>query len=122
MSTRLNTYQFTQNLMGKVVTVKRIAEVVYDKTSQRRIEFCSLTPPRAGWVTGVRWMREGKIWNESYDPLTEGPVLYDRYLEISRTIPVILVTFWPTLNPTRVPLEDGWEVGGTPYPPGREEG
>ena len=89
-------------LMGQVVTVHAI--LTPRKTSTRR-EYAriDLRTPRAGWVVGFRNAMTGKIdygHGEGVNFIGE------------KATPCMLVAFWPTETPVRVPL-DGFALGGT---------
>jgi hypothetical protein len=64
---------------------------------------------RPGWVTGYRHVQEGTVeeiaeYSIGYEP----PDPEGSYLEPTNIIPVLLVVFWPNMNPVKVPL-DAWE-------------
>jgi hypothetical protein len=115
-------------LMGKIVTVNAMYERIelYDglefpaknyinsKIIERKWKIIEINP-RAGWVTGYRYLQEGIYRPErttssrSYDADYEPP-----YLEISNIIRCLLVSFFPTYNPVKVPINSVWFPGGTP--------
>ena len=93
-------------LMGKVVLVKR--EYVRRYRGDVRLWEPEDVTHRPGWVVGVRSLQEGRRvdYGEGYawEPNT-GPA-----------IKCLLVAYWPSLNPVKVPL-DGWGVSlAPPYP------
>jgi len=96
-------------LMGTIVTVRtefvRREFVRRNSTWERQN-----VKPRAGWVVGFRTLRDTKNtspYNEyaDYDPFD---------YEVTGTKPCVLVSYWYTDNPVRVPL-DGFDIGGTPH-------
>jgi len=117
----MDTRKLAQNLMGQVVTVK--AEIKEEYQGQHpNCRRCLVRVPvkeRAGWVVGLRWLREGLVRTQAnYDPVRPWRGIDEgTYLDVTQTIPTLLVTFWPTMKPVYVSLEDGWELGGEPYPP-----
>jgi len=105
-------------LMGKIVTVLEKYEryqthdysLKEEKTITKRKWRRVPIKPRAGWVTGYRFIYEGIYYPstcdylESYNPA---------YLDVTKTIKCLLVSFFPTYNPIRVPV-DSIIKGGTP--------
>ena len=108
-------------LMGQIVTVTKEykRKHIYPKTAssrygghERKWEVFSMSIPRAGWVIGIRSLMNGDYvagggFDEDYDP---------PYLQVRDTVRCLLVSYWPTMKPVRVPL-DGWKLGGAPMPP-----
>lgn len=68
------------------------------------------TKPRAGWIVGFRFVKEGTQirGSRSYEDSDQG------YLRVSMTIPVVLISYWPTMKPVFSPLSflrKGWDIG-----------
>ncbi len=92
-----------RQLMGRLVVVTKVSrrrEGPYQSGG-----FTSTMDPydirqRAGWVVGVRWYCDGMSvqHGDGYRHEPEGPA-----------IPHLLVCFWPTQNPVKVPM-DGWRL------------
>ena len=89
------------SLMGRYVQVKS-----YMKPAK---EFCArsyrkyaLGESRVGMVVGYRTVYEGKIKSPNYNPEDFVP----GYLEVTKSIKVLLVCFWPTYKPVLVLPED----------------
>lgn len=76
-----------RQLMGRLVVVTKYGLSTCSGVSSIPMK------PRAGWVVGVRWLRAGQGW-ESIEG--HGPA-----------VPHLLVAFWPSQNPVKVPM-DGW--------------
>lgn len=101
--------------MGAVVTVYQVLERRhrgYGGTSDRKPASTwevALIKPRAGWVTGYRWLQNGRTVYAG-DP-EDG---YGRsWEETGPRTPAVMVAFWHDRNPVPVPL-DSWEFGGEP--------
>jgi hypothetical protein len=102
------------DLMGSKVTVTQLIEKsrvnnkVYWVT--RKIE------PASGWITGFRTVYEGTVRSDAvinlgyYDPPE-----YASHLDVSNSVPCLLVCLSPYENPKHVPL-NGYTVGGNPGP------
>jgi hypothetical protein len=98
-------------LMGRVVTVthelERSSDGPWYRDGTRRYWKTIEVEPQAGWVAGFRTLQNGTYCG----PGSDAP-----YLRNTESVPCILVTYWPTRNPVKVPL-DGFEPGGEPcYP------
>lgn len=100
-------------LIGKVVTVKEEVKFFYDDDNKRYCIIVKNENARAGWIVGFRSLREGRIVIESNDSFYGS----NKYFETTHTVPVVLISYWPTLKPVPVPL-DGFELGGEPEVPG----
>jgi len=104
-------------LMGRMVVVKKVFKRTsgYVGGTPAGRPYLSWTPTdipeRKGWVVGFRSLNEGEIRPASggyygisdfveYEPAT--------FLTKNR-VPCLLVAFWPTENPVKVPL-DGFRV------------
>lgn len=119
---------FNNDHMGQIVTVfsevVRTRRAVQGEEPERRLTgYNHLTYPRsyveveweerpkpnqrAGWVTGFRYLQNGKIHFQH----TEHP-----FFQVSDTVPVVLVAYWPTMNPVRVPIH-AYKLGGEPASP-----
>ena len=112
-------YKQAVELMGKcVVVVEQLERQVSD---DKKVTWLSLpVKPRVGWVTGIRYKQCGEVvpgsryvgWGgDVYDPPT-----FRQY----RTVPALLVVYWPNLNPVLVPL-DGFRAATAderPHPSG----
>lgn len=100
----------TKDLMSKVVTVQQEYVRNLNPITQE-IEWIILEAinPRAGWIVGQRSLQEGKR------------VFIDKEVgyvfEQSGRIPCILVVYWPTMKPVRVPLDGYLVTSISPYPP-----
>lgn len=95
-------------LMGRIVLVDRM----FKRTSNYDSPIGSMVTKswtdvaaesRPGWVVGERWLQEGTV---SYGYGDEGP-FWDR--NAGHSIHCLLVTYWPTMKPVRVPL-DGYRM------------
>ncbi len=107
-------------LMGRIVTVDKelVRRTIHksepgipyysDRTVLRSWESVSIEA-RAGWVVGFRSLKEGKL-EPSFDEYVQ------HELVVTGTVPCVLVAFWPTQNPIKVPL-DGYRLGGEPLAP-----
>ena len=98
------------SLMGKIVTVKQLYK--YKKESPRsyaengyRKWYAQDIEPRAGWVVGYRYVYDGKIINGYENGNVWKP---------TKAIPVLMVTYWPTMKPEPVPM-DAVTEGGVPH-------
>lgn len=105
------------DLMGKIIRVTH--ELIFDY--RRYIDFYKnnveyglrqskvkrLSSPRDGWVVGLKYKREGKIFDNLYK--------HTQFV-VTRTVPVLQVVYWPSYNPVDVPL-DGYNLidDGHPY-------
>jgi len=95
-------------LMGKIVTVKKIYRRLYSHGS-RSWEAVPI-PPRAGWIIGFRTIQNGEY---------RGSFSNDEQacLKVTETVPCMLVVFWPTMKPVRVPIRYAVGLGGEPISP-----
>ena len=91
----------TVPLMGRVVVVEKT--LVRKKEGDERFWVTKECSKRAGWVVGFRTLQNGRICRETY----EGPE--EVWLHPSKSIKCILVSFWPTMEAVRVPL-DGFRI------------
>lgn len=100
-------------LMGQVVLVEKTYERDYPESAQRgrsvKTWVSKDVKPRPGWVVGFRYLQAGYSafvgYEEGYEWRPSG-----------ETFPCLLVVYWPSLNPVRVPL-DGYTLGAlAPYP------
>jgi hypothetical protein len=87
-----------KDLMGQIVTVQKEYKRNYNKKYH-----ISDVKPRAGWIVGKRTIYSG--YNDYYD---NWPVFIP-----TETHECLLVSYWPTMNPVKVPL-DGFVLGGDP--------
>jgi len=105
------TKQQKLELMGKIVTVKKVLYRTYESVEEapwRKWREKNINP-RTGWIVGFRIVYEGKYNMPRYDLFGDlGP-----YLSDLRPAKCVLVAFWTNLNLVRVPL-DGFERGGVP--------
>lgn len=90
-------------LMGKIVIVdweyKRSCE--YNNSTTKKCWKKITADGRPGWVIGVRHLQQGMTYHGyGYDD----PPSWEQK---GPTTPCLLVSYWPTMNPVRVPL-DGW--------------
>jgi len=88
-------------LMGQVVLVEaeyeRSFESAMGKKQRRSWEPRIQKKPRPGWVVGFRYLQAGYIARGDWESPNEW---------IGDTaIPSLLVSYWPTLQPVRVPLD-----------------
>lgn len=91
-------------MMGRVVLVaelmeRHVSDIVY-KSCNISWTIRDNPRPRAGWIVGVRFVQEGLIhgaWSNGDD----GDAAH---LEITKTIPVYQVSYWPTMKPVLVPF------------------
>jgi hypothetical protein len=89
-------------MMGRIVIVdweyKRSCEYEGSRTKKcwKKVQ----SDGRPGWVVGVRHLQQGVANYSGYD---EGVV----WRQTGPTTPCLLVNYWPTMNPVKVPL-DGW--------------
>ena len=99
-----------ERLMGKTVLVTHLLERnETEEDGKHKVFWVSKQSleQRAGWIVGVRFLQEG-IYNASntdYDGEVE-----PAYLEVTRIVPAIQVSYWPTMKPVNVPL-DGYIEG-----------
>lgn len=111
----------TELRMGDVVTVTKelyrgwggeegVTQGLGESGSLRLWESNPRSEARAGWVVGVRWLLNGRRipgsstaldFTEEYDP--------PYFRETEPRTPCLLVVYWPTMSPVRVPL-DGYEL------------
>jgi hypothetical protein len=115
------TDQFMLDLMGKLVIVRTELTRMY-RDKEFSWEEVKAKPRGAvaranawepvGWVVGFRWLRRGKVrqgtqphWGiDAYDagePST--------FKETGKRIPCLLVAYWPSMKPVKVPLH-GYEL------------
>lgn len=101
-----------ERLMGKTVLVTHLleryvheTETVKEEKVIWRVKNCS--EERAGWIVGVRFLQEGNYCHSVTD--YDGEV-DPAYLKVTRIVPAIQVSFWPTMKPVNVPL-DGYIEG-----------
>lgn len=88
----------SEHLMGRIVTVTKI--VKRHKTSDEvKYVVENLKEPRSGWVTGIRFLNSGSIERDYEYGCTFIPDAG------KKSLPVVLVAFYPNLNPVRVPLD-----------------
>lgn len=90
------------DMMGKVVLVRVELEplLVYPHDGRIIRNIVCRGANRAGWVTGFSWLCEG---NKVMIDLASGLVL-----EETKRIPCVLVAYWHSMRPVKVPL-DGYE-------------
>lgn len=91
------------HLMGRKVYVTRAAVRVTDHAAEPSChwESCS-RKGRTGWVVGVRWLQRGT------SEAIQGGDFCRTWVEHGKRFQVLLVSFWPTEDPIKVPL-DGYE-------------
>jgi len=109
----------TTDLMGRVVLVHKIFKRDYVAQSTG---YChnvgwksTQAEGRPGWVVGERWLQEGTLCSSQFNE--EAIPTWERKDGVA--IHCILVCYWPTTKPVRVPL-DGYELALDtikPYPP-----
>ena len=93
------------DLMGKMVVVtkvlKRTGGTIEEKGNPYLRWVEKDLDPRRGWVVGFRHLNEGEILPEQryssgeYDPPS---------FRTKKRVPCVLVAFWPTENPVKVPV------------------
>jgi len=88
------------NLMGQIVTTQKELQRRYKKY------YVTDVTPRAGWVVGKRTIYSG------YNEYNDDEIVFHR----TGTHECVLVAYWPTMNPIKVPL-DGFTIGGKPRAP-----
>ena len=96
-------------LMGQIVTVHvvlRRSEAWSGGVNRKKWYRHECRHPWAGWVVGFRWKQNGHTVLD-YDGT--------RWARDGASVPVVMVSSWPTINAEPVPL-DGYELGGTPIP------
>lgn len=91
-------------LMGQVVLVDR----EYYREHQGNLATwkpTKLHKPRPGWIIGTRWLQRGYL------------VCCDRayFEEDGLRTQCLLVVYWPTMRPVRVPLDGYRETDQAPY-------
>ncbi len=88
--------------MGKVVLVTAELKPAFVYPHDGRIirNIVRRDAHRAGWVTGFSWLCEGNK--------VMGGDMAGCVLEETKRIPCMLVAYWPTMRPVKVPL-DGYE-------------
>lgn len=103
------------NLMGRIVFVKQVFERAYPTKEKRGVTPKTWAPealkePRPGWVIGFRYLQTGHTEWVGYE---EGSA----WTPNGPSQPCLLVSFWPTLAPVRVPL-DGFDFkcNSEPHP------
>ena len=95
-------------LMGKIVTVSEIIGIT--KISKNRVLYRqNLAEEKTGWVVGFSNICEGVIVRESYDDSGDCPAAY---LDKIKSHPVILIKFWMTHAPVKVPIDTILKFGG----------
>lgn len=90
-----------RELMGKVVCATKHLSARRDR---RHKTFTEVPCNIVGWVTGIRRLQEGTIVS---DYLAYPENYHYSYLDVTNTIPVLLVTTWPSRKPYYVPLTRG---------------
>ena len=95
-------------LMGQVVTVTKLLKKNDSQHKKREWIFVD-TPPFSGWIVGITVRQCGTCvaGDGEYDP---------PYLDVTSTVPCVLVARWVNSRPVEVPL-DGFTLGGEPKPP-----
>lgn len=103
------------DLMGKVVLVHQVFKRSYEGLGGP--EYRTWKPVQAqsrpGWVVGERWLQDGHAFFDS----AEVGVSWRR--KLGHSVHCLLVTYWPTMKPVKVPL-DGFKLAPEttkPYPP-----
>lgn len=108
-------------IMGQIVTVTHRFERkrIYPESAMFRNSRCNkewhivnVKDQRAGWIVGFRTLQNGVYTPGNGDIDDWEPA----YLDVTSTVPCILVSYWPTMNPVKVP-EIGFYMGGAPMPP-----
>jgi len=102
-------------LMGQIVTVhtELLRGKAYPKVYH---ELCLRNKTRAGWVVGFRHLPTG---SSSWESEEVGRIFETHSLKDHPSHTAVLVTYWPSLKPVRVPL-DGFTMANShdkPYPP-----
>uniref|UniRef100_A0A6M3LL73 Uncharacterized protein n=1 Tax=viral metagenome TaxID=1070528 RepID=A0A6M3LL73_9ZZZZ len=94
-------------LMGKIVTVTHEFVRHYGPDNgSREWKASKLLHPRAGWIVGFRTLQNGFYNYGSYED--------QPYLDVKSTVGCVLVSYWPTTKPIKVPVGIGWIEGGVP--------
>lgn len=101
------TMSMKYSIMGKIVLVKQVFRRQYE--ANKRWWAPEDIQPRAGWVVGVRSLQKGRrvdcgggsAWEPDAGPATR----------------CLLVTYWPTMNPVKVPFDGCEDTCEKPYSP-----
>jgi len=104
-------------LMGRVVMVSSVLERTRDDGKYCWVPW-PLDEPRAGWVVGQRWLQQGRR-NPGLRPSWEDPGEPPSFEEDGPRTPCLLVTFWPTQNAVKVPM-DSWRIANANEAPHRK--
>jgi len=95
-----------KELMGRVVLVDRVFNRAYPGTDSEnrygKIWRACEAKGRPGWVVGERWLQNGAT---RYSHMG-GPMNWERK---GASVHCLLVAYWPTMKPVRVPL-DGYRT------------
>jgi len=92
-------------LMGKIVLVEfeYVRKSLYDKRYQEKHWRRVKKHDRPGWVVGARKLQQGRVhYGYGYDD----PNTWE---QTGPTTKCLLVAYWHTMNPVKVPL-DGWRL------------
>lgn len=89
----------TSDFMGKVVLVDRIFERQGGGYEYRERWWKDVPAEgRPGWIVGERWLQAGSVYLDS-----ECGPSWER--KPGRATHCLLVAYWPTMRPVRVPLD-----------------
>jgi len=102
-------YKKLLGLMGKKVLISKIYNHKHfnPETETRTWKTKELKEPRVGWVVGIRNIFSGVLKQPSYNP--DEDFNSNSYLGNIITHKCLLVSFWPTEKPKRIPL-DGYSI------------
>lgn len=100
--------------MGQVVTFYKYVQRCSRDNRVYWYEY-ECTTPIAGWVVGIRWLREGIVRAGQPGDYTD-ETGFDRYLEVDGVVPVLLVVPYPTHAPWYIPIHEpgSYAMGGEP--------
>lgn len=98
-------------LMGAIVIVREVYKRRNRFDGERSWEETE-AEDRPGWVVGERWLQDGVVHYNGYDAPPE-------WKPNGTTHHCLLVSYWPTLRPVRVPMWGYLLADETqyPYPP-----
>ena len=109
--------KFDYGLMGKMVVVSKVLRRTGGTIEEKGNPYLRWVEvevaPRKGWVVGFRHLNEGEILPEQryssgeYDPPS---------FRTKKRIPCVLVAFWPTENPVKVPVGGYWVIDDEHFP------
>lgn len=98
-------YKFDSSLMGKQVIVTQILDREF-KGNNRTWKSVNVVERRVGWMVGNSW-----VCNGVYDPGYSSRSYWGSddeqppYLKVTEKIPCLLITYWPSQKPIKVPVD-----------------